>query len=107
MALAQAEAIARTYRPYTLAAIGAIEGTFNPAEPTDDDGAEGAYRVVPKYWGPVPKDVRGQVEQAADVLRRLEKASGGRLVVAVRRYNGRGPAAEWYANWVMKTAKNI
>lgn len=100
-----AEALSQTRWPATLAAIGAAEGTFNPNEPRGSAGEMGAFRIIPKHWGKVPKDIAGQVRQAERVFAKLVAQYGYRK--AIVRYNGSGPRAEAYAQWVLKQVRRI
>lgn len=58
-------------------------------------GERGAFQVREKYWGKVPKTLKGQMEQHNDILLDLVNEHGT-LPKAIKAYNGKGSKAKRY-----------
>lgn len=70
-----------------LAAIAATESNGNP-KARGKKGERGAFQVMPKYWGKVPRRPEHQARQADTILAELLRESGGDVREALGRYNG-------------------
>lgn len=101
-----AELLAACEHPRVMAAIAAKESNFNIAA-RGTHGEVGAFQVIPRLHGHPGHTWRSQSKKTDDILRDLVSKSGGRLTVALRRYNGAGPAASRYADHVMAMARSI
>ena len=87
-------------RPEVTISQGMIESHMNPyARGRHHD--VGAFQVIPKYWGKVPSDLRGQAKQNEKIMDELLRASNGNLHLALQHYNGKGHAAKRYADRVL------
>lgn len=101
-----ADLIAACKYPRVLAAIAAKESGFTLTA-VGKAGEIGAFQVIPAIHGHPGKTWREQAFSSERILKDLVSDSGGKLFVAVRRYNGSGPKAIKYANHVMAMAKSI
>lgn len=101
-----AELLAACEHPRVLAAVAAKESRFNP-NAVGKSGEIGAWQVIPKHWGHPGRSLRSQAKKSEAILKELVDASGGKLEVAVRKYNGSGPKAVRYASHVMSMARSI
>ena len=93
-------------RPVLTKAIGVIESGLNPFA-RGKHHERGAYQVIERHWGKVPRQLHEQGLQHERILEELLKASGGNVENAVRRYNGRGQKAARYARRVRREAIQI
>lgn len=85
--------------PQVSLSIGHIESGMC-ASAVGRCGERGAFQVIPKHWGRVPKTLRRQMDQHNRVLVDLHRECGGDLLAAVVRYNGRGKKARGYLGLV-------
>jgi len=86
-------------RPHLTVAQGYIESNMN-RRARGKAGEKGAFQVREKYWGKVPKDLKGQAFQSERIMNELLKNCGGDLFLAVAKYNGSGDASFRYARKV-------
>lgn len=93
-------------RPELTVAQGMAESKMNPYA-IGRHGERGAFQVIERHWGKVPKDIQGQQRQNERIMDELLQASGGSLHGALRRYNGSGKAARRYANRVAASAIRV
>jgi hypothetical protein len=84
-----------------LAAICEAEVEFCSEVKTGPAGEEGMFRVIPKYWGVVPKDPSAQARQAEKILQSLAHETGNTWS-GVERYNGTGADARAYKKKVRR-----
>lgn len=101
-----AELLAACEHPRVLTAIAAKESGFN-LRARGSAGEVGAFQIIPRYHGHPGNSWESQTDAAERLLKDLVSDSGGRLEVAVRRYNGAGPKAVKYARHVMEMARSI
>lgn len=92
--------------PRVLAAIAATESKFDLSA-RGRHGEVGAFQVKPSIWGHPGRTWRSQAKKSESVLKGLVSDAGGRLLPALRKYNGTGPAAERYADQVLAMATSI
>lgn len=77
-------------RPHLTIAQGLVESGLNPYAQSKNGkrfGYKGAYQIISKEWGPVPKTLRKQAYQAENVLNVLLEESDGDLMLALEKYN--------------------
>jgi hypothetical protein len=101
-----AELIAVCKHPRVLAAIAAKESNFNDRA-RGKAGEIGMYQVLPHMHGHPGQTWREQTQSSERILDELVLSAGGRLRVAVRRYNGSGPKAVRYAKHVLVMSRSI
>lgn len=82
-----AKAVTKHKHPRVLSGIAAVESGGNPAA-VGKLGEKGMYQVREHIWGKVPEDVKGQTDQAADILESLLAKSNGRIAPALSAWNG-------------------
>ena len=70
-------------------------------------GEYGAFQVIKKYHGTVPKDLKGQSEQYDRIMNDLIRESKNNVFKSVVKYNGRGEKAVAYAKSVRLKAIEI
>ena len=88
-------------RPHLTVPQGYIESNMN-SKARGRAGEKGAWQVIEKHWGKVPKDLLGQALQSERIMNELLQDSNGNLFVAMRKYNGTGVAAVRYAKTLRK-----
>lgn len=86
--------------PSLSISMGHVESGMNP-KAVGRAGERGAFQVQAKYWGKVPKTLRGQMVQHDAVLLELLRECG-ELPLAVTRYNGQGTRAKRYLGKVTR-----
>jgi len=101
-----AELISACEHPRVLAAIAAQESGFD-LHARGKAGEIGAYQIIPRDHGHPGSTWHSQTKAAERILQELVSDAGGRLRVAVRHYNGSGPAAVRYSRKVMAMAGSI
>ncbi|WP_188055632.1 lytic transglycosylase domain-containing protein [Oryzomonas rubra] len=101
-----ADVLATCDHPRVLAAIAARESRFD-LHARGRAGEIGAYQIMPHQWGHPGHTWSSQTRSAERILDELVDASGGRLALAVRRYNGAGANAEQYSKHVLALANSI
>lgn len=105
-----AAACRTTKDPHLMAAVAIVESNGTP-NAVGRSGERGAWQVIPKVWGSVPKSVVGQARQSERILDELVAASPrGSLRCALARYNGgdNPPAQSWrYADKVLRVRKSL
>ena len=105
-----ATACRTTKNPKLMAAVAIVESNGTP-HAVGRSGERGAWQVIPKVWGSVPKSADGQARQAERILEELVAASPrGSLRCALARYNGgdRPKAVSYrYADKVLKVRKSL
>lgn len=101
-----AELLAACDHPRVLTAIAAKESGFN-IRARGKSGEVGAFQIIPRLHGHPGNSWESQTDAAERLLNELISDSGGRLDVAVRKYNGAGPKAIKYARHVMSMAMSI
>ena len=87
--------------PQVSLAIGKVESGMNHRA-VGRAGERGAFQVLEKHWGKVPRTLRGQMLQHDRVLRELHRECGGDLPLAITRYNGKGKKARKYLGKVTR-----
>lgn len=80
--------------PQVSLTIGCVESGMSTTA-IGKAGERGAFQVREKYWGKVPKTLKGQMQQHNTILLDLVNEHGT-LPKAVERYNGRGKKAKRY-----------
>lgn len=93
-------------RPELTIAQGMVESKMNH-HARGRHGEKGAFQVIERHWGRVPRTLRGQQKQNERIVNELLKASGDNLHGALRRYNGAGEKAEQYARKVEAATINV
>ena len=101
-----AELLAECRYPRVLAAIACRESRFN-LKARGAVGEVGMFQVKKEIWGSPGKTCFSQVRKTRDILDLLVAESGGKLSVAIAKYNGSGSQAKKYAKAVMKLAASI
>ena len=104
-----AEACRATRDPHLMAAVAIVESNGTP-NAVGRSGERGAWQVIPKVWGSVPKSLTGQARQSERILDELVAASPrGSLLQGLSKYNtGRvTPAGIKYAKKVLKVRKEL
>ena len=105
-----AQACRATKNPKLMASVAIVESNGTP-HAVGRSGERGAWQVIPKVWGSVPKSADGQARQAERILDELVAASPrGSLRCALARYNGgdRPKAVSYrYADKVLKVRKSL
>ena len=105
-----AKACRTTKDPKLMAAVAIVESNGTP-HAVGRSGERGAWQVIPKVWGSVPKSADGQARQAERILDELVAASPrGSLRCALARYNGGdNPKAVSYryADKVLRVRKSL
>lgn len=84
--------------PQISTAIGHVESGMKTTA-VGRAGERGAFQVMPRHWGRVPKTLRGQMAQHNRVLCELVREHCS-LPLAVERYNGKGCKARRYLSRV-------
>jgi hypothetical protein len=87
--------------PLITIATGVVESDMNPLA-VGRAMEKGAFQVIERHWGKVPKDLWRQAKQHNSILGSLVAGSGGDVWKAVERYNGSGPMARIYVKKVQK-----
>ena len=95
-----ARAVARRKRPALAAKQAVVESHANP-KARGKKGEKGAWQVIEKDWGKVPKTPEGQAIQNEKILDELLQKNKGDLRKALTAYNGTGPDARRYASLVL------
>lgn len=103
--LEYALALAKTKHPKALAAIASRESQFHKEAVGKKGPWFGAYQVMPKYWGRVPKDVQGQTCQADRVFGKILRMKKGKYHAALWYYNG--PGGKEYADDVLQRMRRV
>lgn len=88
-------------RPHLTIAIGLTESGMNKYA-QGRAGERGAYQVIPRIHGAVPKDLMGQTAQHERIMESLIREKKGRVDKAIIAYNGAGPKARQYLVKVRK-----
>lgn len=101
-----AELLVACDNPRELAAIAAKESRYK-LNARGAAGEVGAFQILPRVHGHPGKTWNSQTKAAERILRELVAGSGGKIEVAVRKYNGSGKKAERYASHVMAMARSI
>ena len=105
-----ATACRTTKNPKLMAAVAIVESNGTP-HAVGRSGERGAWQVIPKVWGSVPKSADGQAKQAERILDELVAASPRRsLRCALARYNGgdKPKAVSYrYADKVLKVRRSL
>ena len=105
-----ATACRTTKNPKLMAAVAIVESNGTP-HAVGRSGERGAWQVIPKVWGSVPKSADGQARQAERILDELVAASPRRsLRCALARYNGgdKPKAVSYrYADKVLKVRRSL
>ena len=105
-----AKACRATKDPKLMAAVAIVESNGTP-HAVGRSGERGAWQVIPKVWGSVPKSADGQARQAERILDELVAASPRRsLRCALARYNGgdKPKAVSYrYADKVLKVRRSL
>ena len=105
-----AKACRATSKPKTMAAIAIVESNGTP-HAVGRSGERGAWQVIPKVWGSVPKSADGQARQAERILDELVAASPRRsLLQGLSAYNTgsyNSKAGRQYAMKVMEVRRSI
>lgn len=73
-------------RPLVTIAQGQIESGLNP-KAVGASGEKGAYQVLEKYWGKVPRTLEAQARQAESILNSLISENNGSHFEALIKYN--------------------
>jgi hypothetical protein len=81
--------------PQVSMAIGHVESGLKTTA-VGRAGERGAFQVMSRHWGRVPKTLRGQMLQHNRILCELNRECGGDLPRAIARYNGKGRKARRY-----------
>ena len=82
-----AQACMKTKNPKLMAAVAIVESNGTP-HAVGRSGERGAWQVIPKVWGSVPKSADGQARQAERILDELVAASPrGSLLQGLSAYN--------------------
>jgi len=81
-------------RPQLIIAQGIVESNMNPYA-TGRCGERGAYQVIPRIHGAVPKGIAAQTDQHVRIMNALLKQHKT-IRKAITRYNGAGKQAERY-----------
>ena len=89
-----------------LAAIASKESNFN-LRAVGKSGEVGAFQVLPHVWGHPGRTWGSQSKASERILQKLVSKADGKLLPAVRRYNGSGPMAVRYGHHIMKLAYSI
>ena len=95
-------------RPQLTLAQGLIESNCNQYA-VGKSKDKGAYQVIEKYWGKVPKGHTAQAQQAERILDELLLACGNNVGRALELYNGgeSNKATRKYRNRVMSKALEL
>lgn len=93
-------------RPEIVISQGHIESGMNRFA-VGKTREKGAFQVREKYWGKVPRDLKGQMLQNEDIMDELLEANDDCLETALVRYNGRGRKAREYAKKVIRGAIEV
>ena len=83
-------------RPHLVIGQGLVESGMNQYA-VGKDKDKGAFQVIEKYWGKVPKDMASQAKQNERIVDTLLAENDGDLFTAICRYNGSGEQAVRYA----------
>lgn len=87
--------------PQVSLSIGTIESGMKTTA-VGKAGEKGAFQVREKYWGKVPKKLKGQMKQHNDILLELMEANNHDINKAIKSYNGTGKQAKRYLCKVVK-----
>ena len=105
-----AKACRATKDPKLMAAVAIVESNGTP-HAVGRSGERGAWQVIPKVWGSVPKSADGQARQAERILDELVAASPRRsLLQGLSAYNtGRynSKVGRQYAMKVLKVRRSL
>ena len=101
-----AELLSLCEHPRVLAAIAAKESRFD-LQARGQCGEVGAFQIIPRHHGYPGRTWPAQTKAAERILNELVSDAGGKLSVAVRRYNGSGVKAARYSVHVLAMAKSI
>lgn len=88
-------------RPHLTIAQGLIESKLN-SRAVGSSGERGAWQVLEKYWGRVPKSIESQAFQAEKILNKIRARNSCNTFRALAAYNGKGKRALSYARKVRK-----
>lgn len=92
-------------RPAFVVAQGMQESHMNQFE-IGKYGERGAFQVREKYWGRVPRDLKGQIIQNEKIVGSLHKRYKSWPLV-FERYNGKGKDARRYSTDVISKVFSI
>jgi len=81
--------------PLLVIAQGHVESNMNPYA-IGRAKEKGAFQVIEKHWGKVPKSIYLQARQNERIIASLREESNGRIWTAVRKYNGKGKKSREY-----------
>lgn len=105
-----AKACRATKDPKLMAAVAIVESNGTP-HAVGRSGERGAWQVIPKVWGNVPKSADGQARQAERILNELVVASPrGSLLQGLSAYNTgsyNSKVGRQYAMKVMEVRRSI
>ena len=88
-------------RPHLTIAQGMVESGMNQYA-VGKSGEKGAWQVLEKHWGKVPKKLHEQAKQSEKIINELLAESRNDLYTAIIKYNGSGNKAVRYAQIVRK-----
>lgn len=105
-----AQACRATKNPKLMASVAIVESNGTP-HAVGRSGERGAWQVIPKVWGSVPKSADGQARQAERILDELVAASPRRsLLQGLSAYNTgsyNSKVGRQYAMKVLKVKKSL
>lgn len=81
-------------RPHLVIAQGLVESGMNQYA-VGKAKERGAWQVIARHWGRVPRTLINQQKQHSRIMRELVEEHGS-VELAVKRYNGAGRGAERY-----------
>lgn len=93
-------------RPALTLAQGYTESGMN-IKAVGKKGEKGAFQVIEKHWGKVPKTWKKQADQNQEIINELLDVCNGDIKKAVTKYNGKGKDARIYTAKVFKKAISI
>jgi hypothetical protein len=93
-------------RPQLVQAQGLIESGLN-IYARGKAKERGAWQIQEKFWGKVPKDMRGQLDQHITIMQGLMAEKKGNIQQVITSYNGKGKIARAYYCKVRKKTIEI
>ena len=104
-----ANAVLSTKQPKLLAAVAVVESGGNPSIRRSGyrKAHDGAFQVNPRHWGRVPRDAKGQAQQADRILAELLETKAT-TVEALNYYGGESnKEGGLYAHIVLNELRNV
>jgi hypothetical protein len=93
--------------PLLMVSQGYVESNMNSMA-TGKAKEKGAFQVIEKHWGKVPRNIYLQAKQNESIIETLKRESNDNCIwTAIRKYNGQGKKAREYTWKVQKKAIQI